>query len=76
MTAKEFFDEIHEDYSAIFERIGNDAWIVKYLRKFTNDGCFDALKTAISESNWEEGFKMSHSLKGVALNLGLVNFQL
>lgn len=71
MTVKEFYDSIGEKYDEVFERIGNEAWILKYLKKFACDECFASLKFAVPAKDWGEGFKMSHSLKGLAMNLGL-----
>lgn len=73
MTVKDFYESVNENYSEVLERIGKEAWIIKYLRKFASDGCFAALSSAIAAKDWSEGFKMSHSLKGLALNLGLNN---
>lgn len=71
MTAKELYIALDEDYNEVFDRIGNDKWIVKYLKKFTAEDYVAILKKAIDDSQWEDLFKASHSLKGLALNLGL-----
>ena len=71
MNVQEFYAEIGEDYFEIFNRIGKDEFIVKYLRKFLTDNYFGMLEKAIKEQNWQEGFAMAHNMKGLALNLGL-----
>lgn len=71
MTVQELYNTLGEDYNEIFDRIGNDKWIEKYLKKFTAEDYVAELGTAIAEEKWEELFKASHSLKGLALNLGL-----
>lgn len=71
MTVQELYKALGEDYNEIFERIGNDKWIEKYLRKFNAEDYVTELKDAISSEQWEDLFKASHSLKGLALNLGL-----
>lgn len=71
MTVQELYVNLGEDYNEIYERIGNDKWIVKYLKKFIIEDYVNDLKTAIVDEQWEDLFKASHSLKGLALNLGL-----
>lgn len=43
----------------------------KYLLKYLADPCFDDLTNALQETNIEDAFRASHTLKGVASNLGL-----
>ena len=71
MTVKELYDVLGEDYEEIFERIGADTYIVKYLKKFAAENYLEELCSAFESKNWEEAFKASHSLKGMGLNLGL-----
>lgn len=71
MTVKELYETLGEDYNEVFSRIGNDKWIEKYLKKFTAEDYVAELVTAIKDQQWEALFKSSHSLKGLALNLGL-----
>lgn len=71
MIVRTFYDSIGENYDEVFDRIGNDKWIEKYLRKFITEDYFAALEELIIKSEWEEAFKAAHSLKGLALNLGL-----
>lgn len=71
MTIPELYAEIEEKYDEVFERIGNDAWIAKYLRKFVAEDYLDRLSDAVSAGDWENVFKNSHTIKGLALNLGL-----
>lgn len=72
MTVKEFYERLGEDYNEVFERIGNDAWIVKYLKKFVNDGSHESLNTGFKAADWDTVFRTSHSMKGIAVNLGLI----
>ena len=71
MTVKEMYEAMNEDYNEVFDRIGNDKWIAKYLKKFITEDYAVELRAAIDGQNWEKLFKDSHSLKGLALNLGL-----
>lgn len=72
MTVKEFYEKVGEDYNEVFERIGNEAWMVKYLRKFSSDGSYENLNNAFKDSDWNQVFRTSHSMKGIAVNLGLI----
>lgn len=71
MRVAEMYEIIGEDYDEVFERLGNDAWIVRYLRKFVTENYNGLLNDAVMSKNWDEGFKLSHTMKGLALNLGL-----
>lgn len=71
MTVQEVYNYLDENYIEIYERIGNEAWISKYLKKFLDDGCKAQMNKAILDKSWEDAFKAVHSIKGLALNLGL-----
>lgn len=43
----------------------------KYLRRFLEDTCFEKITVSLKEGNVEEAFTASHTLKGIAANLGL-----
>lgn len=43
----------------------------KFLFKFLDDGCYNDLIAAVSSGDVEAAFVASHTLKGVAANLGL-----
>lgn len=45
----------------------------KYLLKYLDDPCFQDLTQALQDGNIEDAFRASHTLKGVASNLGLTN---
>ena len=71
MTVKEMYDSLGENYIAVFDRIGDDVWIAKYLKKFASDDSIEKIKDAMKKEDYESCFEISHNLKGVALNLGL-----
>lgn len=71
MTAKEVYESLGENFDDVIGRIGREEWIVKYLKKFVNDGYFAMLERSVTIKDWPEAFKMSHSMKGLAMNLGL-----
>lgn len=71
MTVKELYENLDEDYNEVYSRLENDEWIAKYLKKFKDGDYKMIMNRAINEGDWVEGFKMAHSIKGLALNLGL-----
>lgn len=71
MTVTEFYDRIGGDYADAMSRLLDEKRVVKYLNKFLSATDFPEMEKAIDESRWEEAFRFSHNLKGVALNLSL-----
>lgn len=71
MTVKELYEALDENYNEVHSRLDNDEWIAKYLIKFQDGDYKMIMNRAINEGDWVEGFKMAHSIKGLALNLGL-----
>ena len=51
--------------------LNNEAFYLKLVNRFLEDGSFNLLKEAIENNNLEEAFKHSHALKGVLGNLSL-----
>ncbi len=70
MTLKGFYDEIGGDYEGVFERIGSEALIVKYLRKFKDSDMLGQFNKSVEAGDCKEAFRHMHSLKGLCLNLG------
>ncbi|MBQ3890871.1 MAG: Hpt domain-containing protein [Lachnospiraceae bacterium] len=70
MTLKGFYDEIGGDYEGVFERIGSEALIVKYLRKFKDSDMLGQFYKSVDAGDCKEAFRHMHSLKGLCLNLG------
>lgn len=76
MDLKNFYSQVGGDYDVMMSRMGKkEERIVKFLNKFTNDPSFENLKEALSAENAEEAFRAAHTIKGVALNLELMNLQ-
>jgi HPt (histidine-containing phosphotransfer) domain-containing protein len=71
MTLKGFYEEIGGDYEGVYERIGNDELIVKYLRKFKDSDMLGQFNRSVDAGDCKEAFRHMHSLKGLCLNLGL-----
>lgn len=50
---------------------GSEALVLRFLKKFSTDKTFSELEKAMEARDIEMIFRQSHTLKGVAANLGL-----
>lgn len=76
MTIEEFYEEIGSNYSMIVSRFNNNTTLIeRFVRMFENDTAFAELKDAISTRNAEAIFLATHTLKGVASNLGFTKME-
>ncbi len=76
MDLKSFYDNVGGDYDVMMSRMGNkEERIIKFLNKFVKDPSFENLKEALSAGNAEDAFRAAHTIKGVALNLELMDLQ-
>lgn len=74
MTAKECYDKIGGDYEGVLGRMMHkESLVIKFAKKFLDDGSYQSLKDNLAEGNVEEAFRAAHTLKGVAQNLGFVS---
>jgi len=73
METKAFYQRIGGDYADVLSRLGKDERSQKYLGKFAESTEYQQLCQAIEIEDWELGFRMAHTLKGVAANLGFNN---
>ncbi len=74
MTVKECYDQMGADYKGVYERLGNNEQLVEhFFRRFAQDPSFAALKEAHEKQDQEAEFRAVHTLKGVCINLGLMN---
>lgn len=71
MTLPEFYTALGSDYQSMHKQIPSDALISKFLRLYAQDPSMAQLRESISQENWDGAFHAAHTLKGVALNLGL-----
>lgn len=75
MDYKDFFEKVGGDYDEVMSRLMKEERIGKYLARFPESADYAETKTALAEENWENAFRGTHTLKGVAANLGLENFR-
>ena len=71
MTVKEFYDTIGSDYNAALSRLMDDAFITKLLTKFKADQNYETLKSTLEGGDYKAVFTAAHTLKGLALNMGM-----
>lgn len=71
MTLQEFYTRIGGNYDDTLRRIPSEAIVRKFVLKYPNDPSFGQLKDALASKDWETAFRASHTLKGVAQNLGM-----
>ena len=74
MEIRECYEMMQGDYDDALSRLMKDERIKKYLLKFAAANDYEALVSAVDAEEWEEAFRLSHTLKGVALNLGITQF--
>ena len=73
MTVKEFYDTIGGDYNAALTRLMDDGFITKLLGKFKADKNYANLTVALDGGDGKAAFVAAHTLKGLALNMGMDN---
>ena len=71
MTLKEFYAAVGGDYDATLNRIPKESMVLRFVKKYADDKTYAQLTEAVGKQDWETAFRASHTLKGVALNLGL-----
>ncbi len=71
MDLKTCYERMGGDYEAVMSRLRQEERVVKFLRLFLADESFPQLTQALPAQDWATAFRAAHSLKGVALNLGL-----
>lgn len=70
MTLQEFYSAIGGDYEGVLSRLLKEERIMKYVLKFLDDTSYGSLCSKIADGDYEEAFRASHTIKGVASNLG------
>ncbi len=73
MDIEEFYGKIGGDYLEVLNRFVSKSLRKKILPHFLTDPTYEELKAAIGEKDAEKAFLASHTLKGLASNLGFTN---
>ena len=71
MNLKDFYSAAQGSYEDVMGRLLTEQRVLKYLKRIPDMPDYAEMKNAFAAGNWEIGFRTSHSIKGVALNLGL-----
>lgn len=72
MKIREFYITIGQNYEEVLTRAMNsEEFLLMLLQSFETDETFALLQTAVEGGQAKEIFDHAHTLKGLALNLGL-----
>ena len=71
MTIREFYTLVGGSYDDMSERFPSDALILRFLTMLPQDGSMELLARSMDAADAKTAFRAAHTLKGVALNLGL-----
>ena len=71
MTLNEFYTAVGGDYEDVIARLRSEAFTEKFLRMIPQDNSLPLLKEASAAGDTPTAFRAVHTLKGIALNLGL-----
>ena len=71
MELKEFYAAAEGDYNDTLTRLMKDERILKYLRLFPQNDDYAELSANLEKPDYESAFRNVHTIKGMALNLGL-----
>lgn len=70
MTVREAYEKLGEDYEDMMYRI-NENMLLRLLDMLLKDRNYADICQALKRRDYETAFRGAHTLKGVALNLGL-----
>ncbi len=70
MTVEKFYEVIEGNYQEVLRRLPSESFVKKLVKKYAEDGSFDQLVDSVEKKDWETAFRMAHTMKGIALNLG------
>ncbi len=70
MTIQEFYGELGVDYSTVLSRLMKDSLVIRLVRRYAQDKNYGLLCEGVETGDQKKAFEASHTLKGIALNLG------
>ena len=71
MTLQECYVKIGGDYNDILHRFMNENMVRKFVLKFPQDNNMALFEESWAKKDYETAFRAMHTLKGVAVNLGI-----
>ncbi len=76
MLLSECYEAFGGSYEAVKQRISNDATIQKFLLMFLKEPSYGNLCEALEKENYENAFRVAHSLKGISQNLSFQKLEI
>ena len=73
MTIQQCYEAIGSPYEEVFQRLGSEQLIGKFVVKFLDDPSFWSLLTAMESGDKKAAVLAAHTLKGVSQNLGFID---
>lgn len=73
MNIKEFYQAVGGNYDNVLICLGKEERIRKFVRKFPESDTVVQIKDALNKKDYESAFREAHNLKGMSINIGLVN---
>lgn len=73
MTTKECYEYIGGNYDEALRRLMRDDMIAKFASKFLEDKSYSGLVEAMEQEDYDQAFRMAHTLKGVCQNLSFTS---
>ena len=70
MTLQAFYPLVGGDWEEVLHRFPSESMVHRFVTKFRTDSTYSQLCDAVRAQDWEAAFRASHTLKGVAQNLG------
>lgn len=70
MTIKEAYEKLGGDYEAITHQF-NESMLLRLIGMLLKDANYTDIRTGLEQQDYELAFRGAHTLKGVALNMGL-----
>ena len=71
ISMREAYEKIGANYDDACARLMGEEMLARFALKFLDDESMDKLEAAMAAGDAEGAFMAAHTLKGVALNLGL-----
>lgn len=67
------YNQIGADFDDVLRRFTSEELVVRFSEKFLEDGSFEQLGEALRNDDANAAFLASHTLKGIAQNMGFSN---
>lgn len=73
MMIEDFYIAAGGSYEEILYALGKEERVMKFLKKFPESNIDKELKAALEAKDYETAFRVAHTLKGMSINIGLLN---